>query len=223
MNLRFLLLAAGMLAAGAVLGYGVRVRAEGIPDTNPLYYAGTLSEGGLLVTGQRALTVNLWADGTTSGTPLCQTVESTAEVTSGRFRIALASGCKGALNQNNNAWVEVIDGATSLGRAKIGAGPYAVEADHAKSATNAVQATTADAAVHATTADTAAHALDALTTVFGTSFSAADSFGQACMTSMNAIDCGVAANRKCTGLGYAAGWFVGESATGTLRSVVCIK
>jgi hypothetical protein len=98
------------------------------------------------VDGTRAVTVNLWPDATTAGTPLCQTVASTTSIVGGRFRIALASSCKTAINQNNNAYVEVIDGATSLGRTPIGAVPYAVEADHAASADNATTAATAQAA-----------------------------------------------------------------------------
>jgi hypothetical protein len=141
MRVRSPVLGLGLLCAGSLIGFGLKsVLAEGIPDTDPLYYAGTLTEGGQPVTGVRAITVNLWADGTTGATPLCQTVASTAAVMSGRFRIALAASCKAALNQNNNAWVEVVDGATSLGRVKIGAVPYAVEADHAVAATTAVTA-----------------------------------------------------------------------------------
>jgi hypothetical protein len=134
----------GLVGAGVAVGFGLRsVLAQGIPDVNPLYYAGTLTESNQLVTGTRAITINLWQDGTTGVTPLCQTVASMATVVSGRFRVALAGPCKAALGANPSAWVEVVDGATSLGRAKIGAVPYAVEADHAVSATSAVNATNA--------------------------------------------------------------------------------
>jgi hypothetical protein len=131
-------LGGSLLFLGALLGYVVKARADGIPSPTPLYYAGTLTENGQLVTGTRPLTVNVWADGTTQGTPLCSTVVSSppANVVNGRFRIALASACKTAINQNNNAYVEVIDGSTSLGRSPIGAVPYAVESDHAVSADN---------------------------------------------------------------------------------------
>jgi hypothetical protein len=196
------------MAGGAVLGYAFHVRADGIPDSNPLYYTGTLTESGQLVSGQRAITVNVWSDGTTPGAPLCQTVASTAQVVGGRFRIALSSSCKDAVNKDNNAWVEVIDGATSLGRAKIGAVPYAVEADHAVSATTATNAT------------------NALTTVGGSEINAMDSFGQNCLTGMDAVSCSVAANRKCVSLKYASGWFVGEwgsSHDGNTRTISCIK
>src|SRR5580658_3521932 len=128
------------IAAGCCLGFGLRsVFADGIPSPNPLYYSGTLTEGGKLVNDTRAITINLWPDGTTQGSPLCTTVASSppAQVVNGRFRIALASSCKQVINANSNAYVEVIDGATSLGRVPMGAVPYAVEADHAVNADNA--------------------------------------------------------------------------------------
>jgi hypothetical protein len=137
MNKRYVLIAVGLTAVGALAGFGVKALANGIPSPNPLYYSGTLTEGGQLANGMRAITVNLWPDGTTMGTPLCQTVASTASVVNGRFKIALATTCKAVINQNNGVYVEVIDGATSLGRSPIGAVPYAVEADHAVNADNA--------------------------------------------------------------------------------------
>jgi hypothetical protein len=132
---------AAALVASSLAGFGVKtLLADGIPATNPLYYSGTLTEAGQPVTGQRDITINLWPDATSNGTPLCQTVVTAAPIVDGRFRIALASPCKTVLNQNSGAWVEVIDGTTSIGRSKIGAVPYAVEADHAMSATNAAGA-----------------------------------------------------------------------------------
>ncbi len=82
------------------------------------------------------------------------TVASTP-VINGRFRIALDGSCKPAINANPDVYVELLDGTTSLGRSKIGAVPYAVEADHAVSAANAAFA--ADAG-HASMADNATNA-----------------------------------------------------------------
>lgn len=137
MNRRRILAFLAVVAVGTGFGLTIHsVLADGIPTPNPLYYSGTLTEAGQLVSGQRAITVNLWPDKTTQGTPLCSTVASSppADVVNGRFRIALASACKIVVNQNPNVYVEVIDGATSLGRAPVGAVPYAVEADHAVTA-----------------------------------------------------------------------------------------
>jgi hypothetical protein len=151
-----LLIAASLVALGALAELGTRARAEGIPSPNPLYYAGTLAEAGQPVNGVRAMTVNLWPDATSQGTPLCSTVASNAQVVNGRFRIALSSTCKGAINLQNSAYVEVIDGATSLGRSPVGAVPYAVEADHAVKTDVATSATTAASATTATNATNAA-------------------------------------------------------------------
>jgi microcystin-dependent protein len=134
MNKRYLFIAAGLTTLGALAGFAVKAAADGIPSPNPLYYSGTLTEGGKVVNDTRAITVYLWPDKTTTGTPLCQTVASTTNVVDGRFRIALDSSCKSAINQNANVYVEVVDGATSLGRAPLGAVPYAVEADRASGA-----------------------------------------------------------------------------------------
>jgi hypothetical protein len=142
----------GVAILGALAGLGLKALAAGIPSPTSLYYAGTLTETGVPVNGTRAITVNLWPDGTTSSTALCTTVASTVNVNNGRFRIPLSSTCKTAINQNANAWVEVIDGTTSLGRSPVGAVPYAVESDHAVSATTA---TTAASAVAAGTANAA--------------------------------------------------------------------
>jgi hypothetical protein len=160
MNKRPTLISLGLTTIGALAALGLKtVFAGGIPALMPLYYSGTLTEGGQLVTGTRAITVNLWSDGMVGGSPLCTTVGSTANVVNGRFRIALASSCKAIVNQNNNVYVEVIDGATSLGRSPIGAVPYAVEADHAVNADNATNASNATNATTATTAQTAGGAL----------------------------------------------------------------
>jgi hypothetical protein len=138
-----------VLGVGTGLGFGLKsVLADGIPTPNPLYYSGTLTEGGTLVSGMRTIGVNLYADMMTT-TPLCQTVASNTNVANGRFRIALATGCKAAINANPNAYVEVVDGTTSLGREPIGAVPYAVEADHAVNADNATNATNATTALNA--------------------------------------------------------------------------
>jgi hypothetical protein len=141
MKPRRTVLVIGLVGGGLVAGFGLKsVLADGIPATNPLYYAGTLTEGGTPVNGPRDITVNLWS-AQTGGTMLCQTLatgQTMANVTNGRFRIALDPSCKTAINQNSGTWVEVIDSATSLGRAPIGAVPYAVEADRASGAAGAL-------------------------------------------------------------------------------------
>jgi hypothetical protein len=138
---------AGVAFSGGVLGLR-SVLADGIPTKNPLYYAGTLMQGGQPVNAPHQLTVNLWnsAKPQTGEVALCSTNASSTPVIAGRFRLALDPSCKAAVNANSDAYVEVVvDGATSFGRAKIGAVPYAVEADHAVGATTAVTAASATA------------------------------------------------------------------------------
>jgi hypothetical protein len=127
------ILLALVLAAGVLVPIA---RADGIPTSNPLNYAGTLQESGVLVTGTRAITLKLWDDASsTAGANLkCQTISSTTMVTDGRFRMALDTSCTAAVNANPDLYVEVLVGTTSLGRKKLGAVPYAVEAQRASSA-----------------------------------------------------------------------------------------
>lgn len=129
---------AGLLAIGGVAGFGVKALADGIPGPNALYYSGTLAEASGPVTGTRAITIYLWPDATSQGTPLCETVSTTTQLVDGHFRIPLSGDCKSAINANPNAYVEVVEGVTSLGRVAIGAVPYAVEADRASGAAGAL-------------------------------------------------------------------------------------
>jgi hypothetical protein len=143
----FVAFLAGVASSGAV--WGLRsVLADGIPTRNPLYYAGTLTESGQAVNAPRQVTVNLWnsAKPEVGEVALCSTSVPSTPFVGGRFRIALDPGCKAAIDANPDAFVEVVvDGTTSFGRSKIGAVPYAVEANHAVSATNAATAASATA------------------------------------------------------------------------------
>jgi hypothetical protein len=115
--------------------------ADGIAVSDPLYYAGSLQESGTPVTGARAFTLILWDSetATASSNNKCQTTAPTAPVTNGRFRIALDPACTAEIKANPDLWIEVIVGATSLGRKKLGAVPYAVEAQRASEASGALK------------------------------------------------------------------------------------
>src|SRR5262245_25314597 len=68
MTRRHVLIAIALVGTGASASMGLKsVFASGIPDVNPLYYSGTLTENGALATGQRAITVLVWPDAATSG------------------------------------------------------------------------------------------------------------------------------------------------------------
>jgi hypothetical protein len=139
---RFLLPAAGVAVGVASTLWLAHVRAAGIPTTEPLYYSGTLEDNGAPVTGSRDVTLRLWDDATDPATlhKKCETSSPTTTFDNGRFRIPLDATCQGAIAANPNLWVEVVVGATSLGRKKVGAVPYAVEAQSAVTATTATTA-----------------------------------------------------------------------------------
>jgi hypothetical protein len=123
--------AASLLGATAV-GYRL-ARAMGVPAAKPFYYSGTIEESGQLVDGMRDFTLRLWSDSmSTDGMFLkCTTIVTGAQVTRGRFRIPLDDTCTAPVHANPDLWVEVLVGNNALGRRKMGAVPYALEADTA--------------------------------------------------------------------------------------------
>ena len=135
-----LLIATGACALGLLGGYRLHVMAEGAPTPPSLFYAGTLEDDGAPVDGEVAITLTIH-DAESGGDQLC-TAEGTTRVDAGRFRLD-ASACADALRGNPNAWVAVSfegsDGTPRAieGRSKIGAVPYALEADHALSSSSA--------------------------------------------------------------------------------------
>lgn len=114
-----------------------RARADGVPTTPAMYFGATLDEGGAPMSGPVDLTVRLW-DAATAGTMLCQTVAPGAMATAGRVRVGLDAACVSATQQNANVWAELIVGSRVIGaRTKLGAVPYAVEAQRAVQALGA--------------------------------------------------------------------------------------
>ena len=134
------------LAAG--LGYAIRARASGIPSTGALSYAGVLDDANGPITGSHNIQVILY-DAATSGNALCQTASAALNLSNGQFSVLLPDACTTAVAGNPNVWVDVLVDGSDLGATKIGAVPYAVEAnhtpnaDHATTATNATTAATA--------------------------------------------------------------------------------
>jgi hypothetical protein len=107
--------------------------ADGVPTMNPLYYSGRISENGTPASGTRSIIVDLWDDAASTDTAhrKCEVTTPAATVTNGLFRVALDNTCVTAVQQNPDLWAEVTVGSTSLGRRKVGAVPYALEAGHA--------------------------------------------------------------------------------------------
>jgi len=136
-----------------------RARADGVPATGALTYAGALQDAnGQPLTGTRNLQVNFWNAATGGTTPACQTASAAIALEAGRFAIALPDTCTAAVRAKADVWSEVMLDGTSLGRAKLGAVPYAIEAMRA---TEAVRAADATRAVDCTRAVDATRAADA--------------------------------------------------------------
>ena len=152
--------------ACAAVGYQLRVLADGAPAGPALFYSGTLERDGALASGSYEIALSLYS-AAEGGEQLCK-VEAVTEVDNGRFRIE-ATACESALRANASAWAEVAftgdDGETRTleDRTKIGAVPYALEADRAISAQNAEGAL--DARLNALSARL--DAIDSATTLVG--------------------------------------------------------
>jgi len=115
------------------------VRAAGVPETGTLVYAGVLQDSTGLPTGTRPIAVELYgADA--GGVALCRVAQDMAQVTSGRFRIPLDTDprCLAAVRANPDLWVDVQVDGHSIGRSKLAAVPYAVEAKRASEAAGAL-------------------------------------------------------------------------------------
>lgn len=126
---------AGMIVT-YVAGY---VRAAGIPAKGALSYSGTLTDQtGAPLTGKKNLQLMVWNQ-PTGGTLLCQVTPTSVDLVAGRFKITLPDDCVAVARANPDIWTEVLVNSVSLGRKKIGAVPFAVEADRASVATGALR------------------------------------------------------------------------------------
>jgi hypothetical protein len=165
---RVILLASLLASVFVALSIGW---ARGVPSTQALTYSGTLlAPSGEALSGTRNIEVKLWASGTEGEDPLCTTGSQALELEAGRFTLSLPEACVAAVSEHADAWLDVLVDGASLGRTKLGAVPYAIEAAHAQlaeaakrseSAARADGADNADRAKeadHATTADTATSA-----------------------------------------------------------------
>ncbi|MGC4069240.1 MAG: hypothetical protein QM784_32245 [Polyangiaceae bacterium] len=123
---RVILLALSLFAGAFA---GTRVWAAGVPATSALTYSGTLeaADGSPLV-GTHQVQIGFYA-AVSGGTPVCQTEASSVALDPhGRFSIGLPETCASAVRGNANLWSEVLVNGSPLGRTKIGAVPYALEA-----------------------------------------------------------------------------------------------
>jgi hypothetical protein len=137
---RTILMVTGVAAlAAAAVGYGVgRVRAAGIPAAKPMSYSGVLTDpNGAPLTGTRTIQVKLI---TPDGAQTCASDPTPETLSAGSFSLPLPDTCTALVHANPDLFVEVLVDGTSIAKTKLGAVPYAVEAQHALQATAATGA-----------------------------------------------------------------------------------
>ena len=131
----------GLAFTGAELAAWIgRARADGAPADEPLRFSGTITEGGVRINDrEKPIAVVIWRSADLADrAELCRTTpRGGVNVTDGRFSVVLDPACAVALRGNPNAWVEVEVDGTPYGRQRIGAVPYALEADRATNAAHA--------------------------------------------------------------------------------------
>jgi hypothetical protein len=115
--------------------------ADGIPTTDPLTYTGhLLDSAGAPVRTAQLISLSLWDDPSSNITANRRCDNAARTITpdaNGRFQLLLDGSCLAAVQASPNLWVQVTVGATLLPRVKLGAVPYAVEADRARVANTA--------------------------------------------------------------------------------------
>ncbi len=150
----------GAFALGSALILVVqRARAAGIPAKGALTYTGALANpDGTPITAPSKQIGLFTYDAHAGGTIVqdCTVMSRTVNLTGGQFQIQPPAACSAQMKATPDLWLEVQVDGTSLGRAKLGAVPCALEAGHAVSAdlatnaTNATNAVAADSAADAT-------------------------------------------------------------------------
>jgi len=132
------LFAAVIVTSGLVSYWASTARALSVPKTTPLFYSGLLTDGsGKPLTATSAIVGLDIYDLQTGGNSKCSMAPASAQLTQGRFRIALSSTCVTVLQDNPDLWIEVTVGAAAMGRTKIGAMPYVLAPDTLKVAGDA--------------------------------------------------------------------------------------
>ena len=139
-------LAFAAVTAAALLAGLSYVRASGAPTATPLAIEGTLTDAaGRPASGLWNFSAFVF-DAASGGTARATCALPGTTVTAGRFTLqfAASSPCVAVFRDVNNTWVELeaTDGTQTVrtARAQVHAVPYALEADHAMSASAAVGA-----------------------------------------------------------------------------------
>jgi hypothetical protein len=129
---------ASALLVGMAIGYASSgAHAAGIPTSNPLTYSGVLSDlAGVPLAGAKKIQVSLFNRATPDGMIQCTAGPETKTLVAGGFQIDLTA-CAKTVATTPDLWVEVFVDGASLGRTKLGAVPFALEAGHATASDSA--------------------------------------------------------------------------------------
>jgi hypothetical protein len=129
-----LAVALGALALGGAVFVGTRIaQADGVPQTQPLTYSGTLLDAaGNPATGTLNVDLNLYT-AAMGGSLACAT-SGQITLVGGRFQLVLDPSCTAAVHATPDLFVEFkVNGASVFTtRPRLGAVPYALEADTAR-------------------------------------------------------------------------------------------
>ncbi len=129
-----------------------------------LTYSGTLTDlNGAPLTGSKNVLLQLYAMAT-GGTALCASTPTSVMLVAGTFQVPLGDDCIDVVHANPDLWIDVLIDGASIGRSKVGAVPFAVEADTAQHAASANTA----AGTLATTIQTLQTTVQALQTTVAT-------------------------------------------------------
>jgi hypothetical protein len=120
------------LACLAIAGYAVHGARADIPAQNALVYTGTLTDAaGRALSSPQNVRIALY-DAATDGNLVCERASASTNLDpNGRFQVTMPDLCAAAVAASPDLWVEVSVAGGPLGRAKIGAAPYALEAGNA--------------------------------------------------------------------------------------------
>lgn len=99
-----------------------------VPTTEPLVYRGYVTNNGVPLNGSYQVDFKLFADADGGTAQLCQTLATSLQVTAGQFALPLASACVDQLRTQAVSWAEVAVGSQVLGRQRLTAVPFAMEA-----------------------------------------------------------------------------------------------
>jgi hypothetical protein len=131
---RSLVMVGALVLAGVGAGYLAGRARAALPTTEVLTYAAVLTDtSGTPLTGAKNVQLQLW-DAATDGNMKCSVGPTSMTLVGGAIQVGLPANCVSAVQATGDAWVEVIINGESLGRSKLGAVPYALEASHAASA-----------------------------------------------------------------------------------------